>query len=299
VDGQNISFDAYLIEGNNYFKLRDLAFTLSGTSKQFDVSWDGAANAISLTSGQPYTVAGGEMTAKGSGPKDAAPTTSRIIKDGRDEQFIAYNIEGNNYFKLRDIGTAFDFGVDWDGARNTVVIDTSKGYSVDGSATAGSGATSTIPTATTAGAGGSASATARVTKLPASITDRMTSGFGDALAVAKKYHEYARPKMEPTMVPTYNEAVTWTPEFTAASPLGLPRGMMLDIGLGITLVNAPYYNIAYSTAAYARDPGNPFSAGMAGTAIAQYGDRQPNAMMAKPYREDSLTMMHYALYASL
>jgi uncharacterized repeat protein (TIGR01451 family) len=42
--------------------------------------------------------------------------------------FTAYNIEGNNYFRLRDIGEALDFGVTWDSAKNTVVIDTSKGY---------------------------------------------------------------------------------------------------------------------------------------------------------------------------
>jgi Leucine-rich repeat (LRR) protein len=47
---------------------------------------------------------------------------------GKNIAFDAYNIGGNNYFKLRDIGAAFDFGVDWDGQRNTIVIDTGKGY---------------------------------------------------------------------------------------------------------------------------------------------------------------------------
>ena len=53
VDGQAISFDAYNIEGNNYFKLRDLAYVLSGTDKQFEVSWDSKENTIWLTSGSP------------------------------------------------------------------------------------------------------------------------------------------------------------------------------------------------------------------------------------------------------
>ena len=56
VDDKNVAFDAYNIADNNYFKLRDLAYTLSGSAKQFEVGWDGANNAISLTSGQPYTV---------------------------------------------------------------------------------------------------------------------------------------------------------------------------------------------------------------------------------------------------
>jgi hypothetical protein len=92
---------------------------------------DGASNAITLTSGQPYTAVGGEMASKGAGNKTPTPTTSRITLDGRDVTFTAYNIEGNNYFKLRDIGAAFDFEVDWNAAKNTIVIDTSKGYTPD------------------------------------------------------------------------------------------------------------------------------------------------------------------------
>jgi hypothetical protein len=131
VNGTNVAFDAYNIDGNNYFKLRDLAYTLSGSSKQFDVGWDGANNAIALTSGNAYTVTGGEMTGKGTGDKTPAATTSKIYLDGAEIQLTAYNIEGNNYFKLRDIGIAFDFDVTWDGARNTIVIDTNKSYTPD------------------------------------------------------------------------------------------------------------------------------------------------------------------------
>jgi hypothetical protein len=128
VNGKNIAFDAYNINGNNYFKLRDLAYALNGSAKQFEVSWDGAKNAISLTSGKVYTVVGGEMTGKGAGDKTPTSTSSKIYLDGKEVTFTAYNIDGNNYFKLRDIGQTFDFGVTWDGAKNTIVINTSVGY---------------------------------------------------------------------------------------------------------------------------------------------------------------------------
>jgi hypothetical protein len=131
VNGVVVAFDAYNIENNNYFKLRDLAYILSGTEKQFDVSWDGAAQSILLLSGLPYTEAGGEMSGKGSGSKDAKPTSSAIIKDGAAVDLTAYHIDGNNYFKLRDIGIAFDFDVSWDQAAQTIVIDTSKPYTPD------------------------------------------------------------------------------------------------------------------------------------------------------------------------
>jgi len=68
------------------------------------------------------------MQSGGNGNRVAAPTSSRIYLDGAEVQFAAYNIDGNNFFKLRDIGEAFDFSVEWDGAKNTIVIDTSKAY---------------------------------------------------------------------------------------------------------------------------------------------------------------------------
>ncbi|MFB0919832.1 MAG: MBL fold metallo-hydrolase, partial [Oscillospiraceae bacterium] len=37
-------------------------------------------------------------------------------------------VNNNNYFKLRDIASAFNFGVGWDGNTGTITIDTSVGY---------------------------------------------------------------------------------------------------------------------------------------------------------------------------
>lgn len=128
VNGKQTPFDAYNIYGNNYFKLRDLAYSISGTGKQFEVSWDGATNTIALTSGKAYTVVGDEMAAGGTGNRHASRTTSKILLDGKAAAFTAYNIGGYNYFKLRDIGQALDFGVTWDSASQTVAIDTSRGY---------------------------------------------------------------------------------------------------------------------------------------------------------------------------
>ena len=128
VNGENIGFDAYHIDGYNYFKLRDLAYTLNGTAKQFEVSWDEKNNAISLTTGKSYTVVGGEMVRKGTGNKTGNQTTSKIYLDGKEISFTAYNIGGNNYFKLRDILQTFDIYVGWDEKTSTITIDTSKKY---------------------------------------------------------------------------------------------------------------------------------------------------------------------------
>ena len=131
VDGQIVAFDAYTINDNNYFKLRDLAYVLNGSDKQFDVGWDEANNTILLTSGKAYDIIGGEMISKGNSANEAVPTKSRVILNGQDVLFTAFNIDGNNYFKLRDVGEALDFYVQWDDERNTIEINTSQGYSFE------------------------------------------------------------------------------------------------------------------------------------------------------------------------
>ena len=128
VNGTEINFEAYNIFDNNYFKLRDIAMAISGTDKQFDVSWDAATGAVALLSGQTYKAVGGEL-ADGDGiNKTAINGTSNITKDGVAVSLKAYMINDNNYFKLRDLGQALDFEVSWDGTNNCILIDTTKPY---------------------------------------------------------------------------------------------------------------------------------------------------------------------------
>lgn len=62
VNGVEQTPQAYLIDGNNYFKLRDLAMMLRETPNRFEVGYDGATKKVALTSGQDYTSVGGELT---------------------------------------------------------------------------------------------------------------------------------------------------------------------------------------------------------------------------------------------
>lgn len=129
VDGKQVRMDAYNIEDNNYFKLRDLAYVLNGTTKQFSVAWDAAKDSISLTSGQSYVPAGGELViGAGANQEVATKMYSTLYVDGKKVDFMAYSINDNNYFKLRDICQLFDVGLVWDSANNQIQIDTTRGY---------------------------------------------------------------------------------------------------------------------------------------------------------------------------
>lgn len=131
VDGKEIKFEAYNINGNNYFKLRDIAYAITNHGSgaaTFNVLWDGERNMINLVSQTAYEAAGGELEEGDGKNKKYQVSSSALLKDGANVTLNAYLINDNNYFKLRDLGKLFDFNVDWDGANNCILIDTTASY---------------------------------------------------------------------------------------------------------------------------------------------------------------------------
>jgi len=115
----------YHINGHNFFRVRDVAFMLNGTTSQFEVDWDAENNAILITTGIPYTPVGLEITGRGGARTHAVmPTTSTIFIDGEEVNLTSYHISGNNYFMLRELGALLGFDVDWDGENQTILINT-------------------------------------------------------------------------------------------------------------------------------------------------------------------------------
>ena len=98
VNGEQKPCAAYYINGNNYFKLRDLAYALNGTTQQFSVDWDEQRRSVMLTSGQRYQPVGGEFEEI----HDIAPAnvvSSNVIVDGQTIHVQGYNIKNSTYFK--------------------------------------------------------------------------------------------------------------------------------------------------------------------------------------------------------
>ena len=129
VDDAPVGLTAYNINGNNYFKLRDLAALLNGTQAQFQVGWNDAARTIILTTDAAYTAVGGELAKGSSLNQFGVSTDAGIYVDGAPADLGAYNINDNNYFKLRDLGKVLGFNVGWDDATHTVSIMTDQPYS--------------------------------------------------------------------------------------------------------------------------------------------------------------------------
>ena len=74
VDGKEVQMEAYVINGNNYVKLRDMGKTVG-----FEVFWDSDAKCVQVKSGIPYT---GEAPAKAEPDKPEShpePTASANV----------------------------------------------------------------------------------------------------------------------------------------------------------------------------------------------------------------------------
>ena len=124
VDGKVIACEKYNIDGSNYFKLRDIAMVLSDTGSQFSVGWDGEKKVISVVTGESYEPNGSELDlSAGDKSATAVPSTQTLLINGAERgDLSAYNIGGNNFFKLRDLGDALGFRVDYDKETNTAIV---------------------------------------------------------------------------------------------------------------------------------------------------------------------------------
>lgn len=112
----------YNIADNNYFKLRDI-----GTLVGFGVEWNGETQTVEISTERttPSTEGISDTAASGAVAKIS---DQKITVDGVQVNMTAYQIDGNNYVKLRDIGKQVDFGVGYDNATSSVRIDTDAPY---------------------------------------------------------------------------------------------------------------------------------------------------------------------------
>lgn len=114
----------YNIADRNYYKLRDIAMALNGSSAQFEIEWKN--NAIYIETGKEYTSVGGELTGTVTNQRNllAEPNDAPVYIDGAAVSLKSYNINGNNYFQVRDLGSKLGFGVDYDTETSTVLLST-------------------------------------------------------------------------------------------------------------------------------------------------------------------------------
>lgn len=124
VNGTTVDCEKYNIDGSNYFKLRDLAYLLRDTDSRFSVGYDSTSNTVTITTGEVYTPNGSELVTGADKSATAKASRQSILIDGKEVSGLSvYNIGGNNYFKLRDLGEALGFDVGYDNATKTATVN--------------------------------------------------------------------------------------------------------------------------------------------------------------------------------
>ncbi len=124
LNGEKIeNLEIYNLNGNNYFKLRDIALLSKNSKNEFSVDWNSAKKVIEIKKGGKYKVIGQELLGKGDGhSKEAVLSKARILLDNKFANIKAYSISDNNYYKLRDLSKVLGFEVGYDKKTRTVEI---------------------------------------------------------------------------------------------------------------------------------------------------------------------------------
>ena len=97
---------------------------LNGTAAQFDVGWDGS---VTITTGRAYTPNGSELSTPFSGNRGYQQSNAATRVDGRQVSSLNAivltddNGGGYTYYKLRDLGNALGFTVDWSAERGIFI----------------------------------------------------------------------------------------------------------------------------------------------------------------------------------
>lgn len=127
-NGETVEMEVYNIDGSNYFKLRDIAMLLKGTGSGFSVDYDAAKREMIAQTGKAYVPVGGELAAGTDKSATTVVSEWTLTVDGAAVECYVYNIGGNNFFKLRDLGMAFHFDVDYSAEYNAAVISSIDWY---------------------------------------------------------------------------------------------------------------------------------------------------------------------------
>jgi len=123
VNGKVYKMPSFPYEGSDYFRIRDVAHVLNGTSKRFSLTYIGISSVIVLQSGIPYAPTGRELRFEKVGTVTAVPSDCVFIRGGKRMESRVWVIDGETFVKLRDITGFIGAGIN-NPAKGCLVIAT-------------------------------------------------------------------------------------------------------------------------------------------------------------------------------
>ncbi|MCI5674669.1 MAG: hypothetical protein PT956_00055 [Firmicutes bacterium] len=124
LDGEEVKIGGYLIEENNYFKLRDLASILNNTMSQFNVSYDNENKMVAVRLGAGYEKEAGDLMPMAHDETTAKMVDAKFSFNDFPVNFKTAQVDGNNYIKLRDLSEILLYVVSYDKQSGAIVVNT-------------------------------------------------------------------------------------------------------------------------------------------------------------------------------
>lgn len=103
VNNKSININGYLVNGDKYFQIRDLALAFKNSKTPFDVEYDKTKKSIMLKPNKKY-MGNGIFSEKEETLPKLTQTTQKIMIDGKQyDNLKVYLIDNYNYFKFDDV----------------------------------------------------------------------------------------------------------------------------------------------------------------------------------------------------
>ncbi len=110
VNGINKNVEAYTIDGQTYYQLRDIAMVVNGTSSMFSLDYDTTPDTVAAETGMAYTALPEQLVAPAGDEESTEPvtatanaTTSTLVVNGETQELAGYTIDGNDYYLIDEL----------------------------------------------------------------------------------------------------------------------------------------------------------------------------------------------------
>lgn len=124
VDNTPVNLLSYNIQDFTYYRLRDLAVVLKDSNASFDIEWNAEVKRIDINPHSPYAETAPADVQGQSGNRIAIHSQDALQVAGKTPQVKAYKIDGNNFYKLRDLAPLLGFQVEWNEEMQLIHIKT-------------------------------------------------------------------------------------------------------------------------------------------------------------------------------
>lgn len=121
INNEPVKIEAYNLNDNNYYKLRDILKELSNTGSNFNVKYDPKSNGVRIVGGEKYQ----EVDRIYTPPKNIdsyVMSAQKLAYNDKIQNVAVVNIEGYNYLSIRDLALLLNIGVGYDYDTNTVMF---------------------------------------------------------------------------------------------------------------------------------------------------------------------------------